>query len=582
MKFLCPNCSAKYQISDEKVAGRSAKINCRNCGFVIRLAQPSTVAVSSHLAPLRPPEVVGSPSTAEAPARAVRKVPEPLRAAAATPAIPVARTAPTAGPLARRGAPAIGIRLPTEGVREPKGQRVPVPRAAPAAGPTGSAQTSRVRPERLGAAAPGGRTPAESGMSQEERARELLRQATSPRVSQPAVVLAGKQEASGALAGAFANAFERLAPAAGGDEETGSGDEWWVGIQDVPTGPLKLSDVRIKAAQGVVGPDSLVWREGFTDWSPLKKYPELLAVIEEARSRAASSPSLVPSPAPQAATTTHVAFSDPFKSTPVEASPAVVPAGAAGLHEVLDELAGLPKAPRVPPAAWLAVGVALICGFTGGFVVFGGGGPSATSTSASPVQGAQALAAAPAASGETQTPPAKAPEGTEGSALDERASTTGSNATTKRNDSSAKNAAASSAPTAAAQGQGLTGLRGLSAVRGSGPTGKAEGHGSGSSSSQGLDADTVQKTVSRYKGSVNRSCWQPALDTRDRSAPTTARVSVTLVVSPGGQVQSVSTGGDPAGYRGLARCIESRVRGWQFPASGSSTTVNVPFVFAAQ
>jgi hypothetical protein len=44
----------------------------------------------------------------------------------------------------------------------------------------------------------------------------------------------------------------------------------------------------------------------------------------------------------------------------------------------------------------------------------------------------------------------------------------------------------------------------------------------------------------------------------------------------------VSTNGDPRGYRGLANCIAGRVRGWQFPASGSGTTVNVPFVFVAQ
>ena len=41
-------------------------------------------------------------------------------------------------------------------------------------------------------------------------------------------------------------------------------------------------------------------------------------------------------------------------------------------------------------------------------------------------------------------------------------------------------------------------------------------------------------------------------------------------------------GGDPKGYRGLAQCISNRVRGWQFPPSGDTTTVNVPFVFAAQ
>ena len=31
MKFLCSNCKAKYQISDEKVAGRKLRMTCRQC-----------------------------------------------------------------------------------------------------------------------------------------------------------------------------------------------------------------------------------------------------------------------------------------------------------------------------------------------------------------------------------------------------------------------------------------------------------------------------------------------------------------------------------------------------------------------
>jgi hypothetical protein len=81
---------------------------------------------------------------------------------------------------------------------------------------------------------------------------------------------------------------------------------------------------------------------------------------------------------------------------------------------------------------------------------------------------------------------------------------------------------------------------------------------------------------------VKRSCWQPALDSRDPSAPTTARVQVAITVGPNGNVTNATTNGDPRGYPGLSGCIAGRVRGWQFPATGSTTTVNVPFVFAAQ
>jgi TonB family protein len=69
---------------------------------------------------------------------------------------------------------------------------------------------------------------------------------------------------------------------------------------------------------------------------------------------------------------------------------------------------------------------------------------------------------------------------------------------------------------------------------------------------------------------------------RSPDAPTTARVTATITVGANGRVQNVTTSGDPKGYRGLASCIQQRVRSWEFPPSGGTTEFNVPFVFAAQ
>jgi predicted Zn finger-like uncharacterized protein len=577
MKFLCPNCNAKYQISEEKIAGRSVKIHCRSCGFVIHVAQPSVDAVTSHLASLRPPAPGAVPEAPVVRARPPPRVPKPVAARAAEHE-DSAQNIESAQPRLNRSALGVSI----ERAARPAVRDALEPRAAPLPRPTRQAGPLAVAPRnRVATAAPavavrsaGGRIDVSKAGS-EERARELLRQATAPRASERA--REASSGLSGALAGAFSRAVGHVAPAAA--EETAAGDEWWVGIHDVPTGPLKLSDLHTKAAQGVVGPDSLVWREGFADWAPLKKYPELLAVIEEATSRTDSSPGLVAGPVvPVVAADAEVAVSDPFKIKPAEAFPAVAAPHAARSAAVdvdgaIEPIAGLSKAPRVPVAAWLAVGVALVCGFTGGFVVFSNG-PSATSTGQSP---AAALAATPPAPGAAQESLAKAAESP---VVQTPASSNGSAA--KSTHGSAARSTGSSPQASGSQGQGLSGLRGLSAGRSSGPTGRLDGQGTSSSSGQGLDADTLQRTVSRYKGSVNRSCWQPALDTRDTNAPTSARVSVTLVVSPSGQVASATAGGDPVGYRGLARCIEARVRAWQFPAAKGSTTVKVPFVFAAQ
>ena len=37
MKFICENCKAKYQIGDDKIAGRSVRMKCRRCGHEIHV-----------------------------------------------------------------------------------------------------------------------------------------------------------------------------------------------------------------------------------------------------------------------------------------------------------------------------------------------------------------------------------------------------------------------------------------------------------------------------------------------------------------------------------------------------------------
>ena len=66
MKFLCPSCKAKYQIADEKVAGRSVRMKCRKCGHVIQVSSIAGVG-DAILGSVPPPEV---DATSQAPAAA--------------------------------------------------------------------------------------------------------------------------------------------------------------------------------------------------------------------------------------------------------------------------------------------------------------------------------------------------------------------------------------------------------------------------------------------------------------------------------------------------------------------------------
>jgi hypothetical protein len=356
--------------------------------------------------------------------------------------------------------------------------------------------------------------------------------------------------------GALAAAFGALVTAQEGKPTTDAampGDEWYVGINDVPVGPIRLGELRAKAAAGAILGDSLVWRDGLEEWRPLRTFPELVAVVEESLS------SVRASGLPLAAPTDYGDFGTPL------------PSGVTGVGVVTDDLAaaGLARQ-KTPLAAWFAVAAALGCGVAIGAFFWAKQKPPETivkyvdrpvpGAEPAPIVGAQDPGAA-VVPGEAASANPKARTGTR-TGVKPVAGTNGD------------------------KGEGLSGLKGLDGLRpagGPGP-GSSPGTSSGSSSGSGgqLDSGQIQSTVSRYTGSVKRSCWQPALDSKDPSAPSSARVTVTITVGPSGNVQNVTTTGDPRGYPGLAGCIAGRVRSWQFPATGGTTTANVPFVFAAQ
>jgi hypothetical protein len=216
---------------------------------------------------------------------------------------------------------------------------------------------------------------------------------------------------------------------------------------------------------------------------------------------------------------------------------------------------------------WVAMVIAIALGLTLGFVLFGG------------------------QKGETKIVekivekevPAKAPEG-EPVAANQPETVAADPQAPKKTGGGVAKPAGTAPTTTEGDKQANTGLKGLTGLSGLGPSsGPATGGPSGSTGGGSqLDGSQIQSTVSRYTGSVKRRCWQPALDARAKDAPMTAKVTVTITVGGTGSVQNATTSGDPKGYTGLANCIASSVRSWQFPASGGTTIANVPFVFAGQ
>src|SRR5581483_1962717 len=55
--------------------------------------------------------------------------------------------------------------------------------------------------------------------------------------------------------------------------------DWFVAIDDKQTGPLTLDKLKEHWERGEVGPDSLCWRAGFSDWIPLSEVEALASEL---------------------------------------------------------------------------------------------------------------------------------------------------------------------------------------------------------------------------------------------------------------------------------------------------------------
>jgi len=594
MKFLCPSCKAKYQIGDEKVAGRSVRMKCRKCGYVIQVSSVAGMgdALPGSEPPPAPIDALSDPSAAAPPVEA-----SPLEFEPSVP--PPAPVSSTARSSASTGGPTPAQRaevkkIPAPGSRPSVPKPAVAPRAPTVAAPKPAAAKSPVQKPATPAApsAASSKAPASSplGLKNDKRATQGEVSASpsgvganpSPLAAQLAALSASpfpevdEEESTriadvGALAGAFTLSVGGTSNAASADTLSMPADEWFVGINGVPVGPIRLSELRSKAASGSVNRESLVWRDGFEDWRPLRTFPELVAIVDESVSSARAS--LTPfTPSVSAALGPAPTSSDaaaPAASTPETEAYSGTGVGVTGAAVVTDELeaAGVPKRSGTSPAAWIAVAIALMFGLTIGFVLFNKG-----SKTVEVVKYVDRVV--PGAASNTVA----APDPSAGAS---------DNTPTDPKSPSKRVSTASKSPGATASAEtdkGISGLKGLQGLSSLGPNRGPESSGpSGTVSGTGqLDGAQIQSTVARYTGSVKRACWQPALDTRDKDAPTTARVNVAITVLPSGSVSNAAVNGDPKGYRGLSQCISSRVRGWQFPPSGDTTTVNVPFVFAAQ
>jgi len=75
------------------------------------------------------------------------------------------------------------------------------------------------------------------------------------------------------------DAVRKLAEAEAGSTKPAASHEWFVAIDEKQVGPLTMEKVKEHWDKAEVGPDSLCWRAGFSDWIPLSEATELASVL---------------------------------------------------------------------------------------------------------------------------------------------------------------------------------------------------------------------------------------------------------------------------------------------------------------
>lgn len=459
------------------------------------------------------------------------------------------------------------------------------------------------------------------------------------------------------------------------------GEDWYVGVGGVPLGPVPVTVIRDKALAGLIDGESLVWRDGFEQWKPLKNFPELLEVIATAealrspsatsskpgrsadppvwspraeppvnrpgsqdpipvspvRPVRASSPVISPmssAAAPSASASPHPAVSprfsapraaerptsgtaasytavspvlpspaerppsgpqipidvlaDPFTSTapkpvPSDAPKANIPQSSGASLPTADVTVGLPAVTKstseldldepvrvkrshgLPALAYAFIAMAAAFGGVAAWVLLSK--PQQITYVPSPPQPTPVVSVAP--SGGPLAPTAEVEVGvpttdSTGPVVRTGPGPVGSIATRPK-----------ATPSGTAAPFDTTGF--ISTVPGPSPNGPSTAQ----SGSGTLSPGEIQGVIAQNQPLIKRKCWQPALDARTPGAPANARVTVNVVIGPSGNVESASAGGGES-FPGLASCIASRVKGWKFSPSSSSTPANIPFVFAGQ
>ncbi|APR99809.1 hypothetical protein BCY86_03295 [Pajaroellobacter abortibovis] len=345
--------------------------------------------------------------------------------------------------------------------------------------------------------------------------------------------------------------------------------QWYTVIKGASVGPLTLSELQTKAALSLVHADSLVWREGQEQWLPLHSIQELSPLLAKLQRRA--NPSLQQEAtsrfsSPKSQSIRNVSAQQP--AVPISTSPPPF-----SVQETSPPSSLIPiRKKGMAFSSWL--GIALVV-FAGAFGVTAtqflfsqketkGNAPISTPPSFSSPPVAPKASTHPLSSPSSnlldQIPPPPLVSSPTKTRVKEE-----SHPVHTRNTKEKQGRAPPSPSTSSDLFKG-SGSLGVTASNSSGPlTHQFSGP---------LTTDQLNEIVAAHKLSIRRNCWE-----RLGSDLPSAKIVIKVVIGPRGQVQQTTATGDNSV---VAQCITKSVRSWKFPASGETTTVDIPFSFARQ
>jgi predicted Zn finger-like uncharacterized protein len=238
MRFVCDSCRAQYMISDEKVGAKGVKVRCKKCGYVILVRRPQDVP---------PPPLMDEPSDAtQVMQNPLGEQPEPE-----SKGFDPEATAP------EEGASQVQVDKLFGGVDEDEIGAV-----------FDQVLTSGKHKSPTGDLPVGGGFGDEGGGALGDDSDDRM----STRVLDSEIVKKLAREA----AGDGSTPSEASEPDKAPEPEP---NDWFVAIEDKQIGPLDLDKIKEHWERGEIGPDSLCWRAGFSDWMPLSEVAGLAAVL---------------------------------------------------------------------------------------------------------------------------------------------------------------------------------------------------------------------------------------------------------------------------------------------------------------